>query len=84
MTANTEVWVNDRLHDILGISDTYIAQYFVGLAKKSESSSELVERLKETGTVDVDDRLISFAKDLFDKVWFCKHTQYFFYSKLQG
>ncbi|XP_012946541.2 pre-mRNA-splicing factor ATP-dependent RNA helicase DHX16, partial [Aplysia californica] len=68
MAKNTEVWVNDKLHDILGISDTYIAQYFVGLAKKSDTSAELVERLKDTGTVEVDDSLIAFARELFDKV----------------
>ncbi|CAL1534296.1 unnamed protein product [Lymnaea stagnalis] len=68
MALSTETWVNDKLHDILGISDKYIAQYFVGLAAKSESPGELVQRLQETGTVDVDENLVVFAKELFDKV----------------
>lgn len=68
MAQSTEVWVNDKLHDILGISDKYIAQYFVGLATKSESPADLVKKLQDTGTVDVDDNIIAFAKELFDKV----------------
>ena len=66
--ALTERWVNDQLYDILGISDKYIAQYFIGLASKAGSSEEFVERLKETQTVDVDNNLIAFAKDLYNRV----------------
>ncbi|KAK7488061.1 hypothetical protein BaRGS_00020652 [Batillaria attramentaria] len=65
--AMTERWVNDQLYDILGISDKVIGQYFIGLASKSSSPSDFVERLKETNTVEVDDKLVSFAKDLFGR-----------------
>ncbi|XP_055897569.1 pre-mRNA-splicing factor ATP-dependent RNA helicase DHX16-like isoform X1 [Biomphalaria glabrata] len=68
MAVSTETWVNDKLHDILGISDKYIAQYFIGLASKSENPGEFIQRLEETGTVDVDDVLKAFARELFDKV----------------
>lgn len=67
-SSDIETWVGDRLYDILGISDKYIAQYFVGLASKSESYQELIERIKDTGTVDVDAPLMSFAAELFNKV----------------
>ena len=63
-----EQWVGDRLHDILGISDKYIAQFFVALAAKSGSPDDFVDRLKSTHTVDVDQTLANFAKELFSKV----------------
>ena len=65
--ALLETWVNDKLHDILGISDKYIAQYLIGLAKKSSSADEYVEKLKETGTVEIDHDMIIFSKELWDK-----------------
>ncbi|XP_059142711.1 pre-mRNA-splicing factor ATP-dependent RNA helicase DHX16-like [Physella acuta] len=68
MAKSTELWVNDKLHDILGIADKYIAQYFVGLATKSESPADLLKKLQDTGTLDVDDNIVAFAKELFDKV----------------
>ncbi|KAK2143518.1 hypothetical protein LSH36_834g00067 [Paralvinella palmiformis] len=63
-----ERWVGDRLHDILGISDKYISQFFVALAAKAVSPDDFVERLKNTNTVDVDQTLTTFAKELFTKV----------------
>lgn len=74
--ALTERWVNDQLFDILGISDKYIAQYFIGLASKAGSPEEFVEQLKETQTVDVDNNLIAFAKDLYNRVRHNKSNQY--------
>ncbi|RUS74189.1 hypothetical protein EGW08_018057 [Elysia chlorotica] len=68
MSQATETWVNDKLHDILGISDKYIGQFFMGLASKSGSPAELVQRIEDTGTVDVDERLTAFAHELFHKV----------------
>jgi hypothetical protein len=35
-------WVQDRLHDILGFSDTTTAQYIIAAAKKAPSSAALV------------------------------------------
>ncbi|XP_041368249.1 pre-mRNA-splicing factor ATP-dependent RNA helicase DHX16-like [Gigantopelta aegis] len=67
-SAETETWVNDQLHDILGISDKYISQYFIGLASKSTSHQEFLQRLKDTGTVDIDDNIIQFAIKLWNKV----------------
>ncbi|CAH1784821.1 unnamed protein product [Owenia fusiformis] len=61
-------WVGDKLHDILGISDKYIAQYLVGLAKQSKSGDGFVEKLKETNTIDVGPSMVIFAKELWDKV----------------
>ena len=62
-----ETWVNDKLHDILGISDKYIAQYLIGLAKKSSSAEEYVEKLRDTGTVEIDQSMVIFSQELWSK-----------------
>ena len=64
-----ETWVNDKLHDILGLSDKYIAQYLIGLAQKSPSADEYVEKLRETGTVEIDQSMVTFSKELWNKVY---------------
>ena len=66
--AMVERWVNDSLHDILGISDKVIGQYLIGLAEKSNSPADYVQKLKDTGTVDVDAKMVSFAEELWGKV----------------
>ena len=63
-----ERWVGDKLHDILGISDKVIAQFMIGLASKSKSSDDLVERIRDTGTIDVDASVVKFAEELWEKV----------------
>ncbi|XP_013406683.1 pre-mRNA-splicing factor ATP-dependent RNA helicase DHX16 [Lingula anatina] len=63
-----DTWVNDKLHDILGISDKYIGQYLIGLASKAASSDDYIEKLKETKTVDIDANMENFAKELWSKV----------------
>lgn len=67
--ANLEQWVNDRLHDILGLSDRYVSQFMIGTARKASSPEDFVTRLEQTGTVDIDQSLIAFAQELFDKVY---------------
>ena len=64
----TERWVSDRLHDILGLSDRYIAQFMVALAQKASSSQDLVQKVIDTGTVDVDQNMITFLGELYTKV----------------
>ncbi|XP_071964030.1 pre-mRNA-splicing factor ATP-dependent RNA helicase DHX16-like [Antedon mediterranea] len=63
-----DVWVHDQLHDVLGISDRYIAEFLIGLAKKSSTSTAFVESIEKTGTIDVDDRTIAFANQLWSKI----------------
>ena len=62
-----ETWVNDKLHDILGISDKYIAQYLIGLAKKSSTADEYVEKIRDTGTVEIDQNMVNFSHELWQK-----------------
>lgn len=67
--ANLEQWVSDRLHDILGLSDRYVSQFMIGIARKASSSEDFVTRLVQTGTIDIDQSIISFAQELYEKVY---------------
>lgn len=60
--------MNDRLHDILGLSHKYVSQFMICTAQKASSAQDLVSRLEQTGTIDIDQSVIDFAQELFDKV----------------
>lgn len=45
-----------------------IAQFIVGLAKKSTSAADLIEKLRDTETLDMDEKVLSFAQELYSKV----------------
>uniref|UniRef100_A0A8C2J0R4 RNA helicase n=1 Tax=Cyprinus carpio TaxID=7962 RepID=A0A8C2J0R4_CYPCA len=66
--ANLEQWVSDQLHDILGLSDRYVAQFMIGLVQKSSGPQDFVARLQQTGTIDIDQRITGFAHELYNKV----------------
>ena len=66
--ANLEQWVNDRLHDILGLSDRYVSQFLIGTARKAMNAEDFVTRLEQTGTIDINPSVIAFAQELYDKV----------------
>ena len=66
--GSLELWVNDRLHDVLGLSDRLLSQFMISLAQKSSSEDNLIEKIKDTGTVDINDTVISFARELYNKV----------------
>ncbi|KAM4601428.1 pre-mRNA-splicing factor ATP-dependent RNA helicase DHX16 isoform 2-T2 [Polymixia lowei] len=66
--ANLEQWVNDRLHDILGLSDRHVAQFMIGTARKASGPQDFVARLRKTGTIDIDQSVIAFAQELYDKI----------------
>ena len=63
-----DTWVSDRLHDILGISDKHITQFLIALAKKATSAADYIEKLQDTGTVDIDAQMTSFAQELWNRV----------------
>lgn len=72
MASLLETWVNDKLHDILGISDKYISQYLLGLAKKATGPNDFIDKIRETGTVEIDTNMLNFAHELWQKVFgFC-------------
>lgn len=66
--ANLEQWVNDRLHDILGLSDRYVSQFMIGTARKASSPQDFVARLEQTGTIDIEPSVVAFAQELYDKI----------------
>ncbi|KAM7304929.1 pre-mRNA-splicing factor ATP-dependent RNA helicase DHX16 [Ixodes scapularis] len=66
--AGIEQWVSDQLHSILGLSDRYVAQFLVHLAKKSSSKQDLVRKIQDTGTITVNDQVVGFVGQLYDQV----------------
>ena len=61
-------WVSDRLHTILGLSDRFVAEYMVGLAKKSSSPEAFENKLLETKTITVNQSVRTFISELWNKV----------------
>ena len=61
-------WVSDQLHDILGLSDRITSEFLVTLAKKASSGDAFLRKLKDTKTLKIDDKISSFALDLWAKV----------------
>ena len=64
--AELTTWVSDKLHDVLGFSDKYTAEYLIGLAKTSTNPESLVQRVSEG--LNVDDKVASFALELWSKL----------------
>ncbi|XP_055520642.1 pre-mRNA-splicing factor ATP-dependent RNA helicase DHX16, partial [Leucoraja erinacea] len=63
-----EQWVNDQLHELLGLSDRHVAQFLVGTARHSGSAADLVQRLQDTATIDITPGVRVFATQLWAKV----------------
>ena len=61
-------WVDDQLHAVLGLSDKYVSQFLIELAQRSTSADQLVDKIRDTGTIDVDDRVAAFARQLHGRV----------------
>ena len=60
--------MNDELHGITGISNLTIADYLVGLAEKSKSAQDLMQKIRDTETLDVDQKVTDFAQNLYGKI----------------
>ena len=65
--SNLRTWVSDQLHDVAGISDLAIADFFVGLAQKSKSVNDLISKIENTETLEIDSKVRAFANALYDK-----------------
>jgi len=61
-------WVADQLHELVGISDRSIAEFIIGLCQKSKSPSEFIEKIRETDTIDVDEKVSIFATELYNRL----------------
>ncbi|KAL1241310.1 putative pre-mRNA-splicing factor ATP-dependent RNA helicase [Trichinella spiralis] len=63
-----EQWIADKLHDVIGISDRYIADFLLALAKRSSNVDDFLGEVKATETVTVDETFGKFARELFAKL----------------
>ena len=69
MSSNVlRTWVCDQLHEVAGISDVAIAEYFMGLAEKSKSADDLVYKIESTETLTIDPKVRAFANSLYNRV----------------
>lgn len=68
MAASLTTWVSDRLYDLLGLSDSYTAEFLIGTARKCSSEQLFLKKLKDTGALRIDDSVVSFASELWTKV----------------
>ncbi|XP_066426690.1 pre-mRNA-splicing factor ATP-dependent RNA helicase DHX16 isoform X2 [Molothrus aeneus] len=68
-TAALERWVSGQLQELLGLSARHVPAFLVALARRSRSLEELLERLRETEALRVEEpRVREFARQLWDKV----------------
>lgn len=69
MSANKELvrWAGSQLHDILGYSDSNLAEYIVTLGKKSKTPNDLLAKLVDNDIQETP-RSISFCKELYQKL----------------
>ncbi|KAM6396223.1 LOW QUALITY PROTEIN: pre-mRNA-splicing factor ATP-dependent RNA helicase DHX16 [Rhynochetos jubatus] len=69
MAAALERWVSGELQSLLGLSGRHVPAFLVALARRSRSAEELLERLRETEALRVEEpRVRAFARELWDKV----------------
>uniref|UniRef100_A0A672TZX4 RNA helicase n=1 Tax=Strigops habroptila TaxID=2489341 RepID=A0A672TZX4_STRHB len=67
--AALERWVSGELQELLGLSGRHVPAFLVALARRSRSAEELLERLRDTEALRVDEpRVQAFARELWDKV----------------
>lgn len=46
----------------------FTGQYLIALAKQATNSTDYIQKLKDTGTVEIDTSMVAFAKELWDRV----------------
>ncbi|XP_069739318.1 pre-mRNA-splicing factor ATP-dependent RNA helicase DHX16-like, partial [Phaenicophaeus curvirostris] len=64
-----ERWVSGELQELLGMSGRHVPAFLVALARRSRSPEELLERLRDTEALRVEEpRVRAFARELWDKV----------------
>ncbi|XP_053907952.1 pre-mRNA-splicing factor ATP-dependent RNA helicase DHX16 [Cuculus canorus] len=64
-----ERWVSGELQELLGMSGRHVPAFLVALARRSRSAEELLERLRETEALRVEEpRVKAFATELWEKV----------------
>ena len=66
--GSTVSWVSDQLHELLGHSDRFTAEFLVGLAKKAQSPEAYLRKLQDTQALTVNQSVRSFAAELWGRV----------------
>lgn len=61
-------WVEDRLHDLLGMSEKHVALYLIDLCQKSSSMDGFFETLQKANVFTFSDGFTKFARELYSKV----------------
>jgi len=62
-----EVWVRDRLHDLVDFSDRTLAQYILAMAKKATTTNALMSQLENSG-IPTTPASQAFAQELIKKL----------------
>jgi pre-mRNA-splicing factor ATP-dependent RNA helicase DHX16 len=65
--AGIVVWVADRLHEIVGLSDRQVAEYLTELARRSNNFEELKRKLESSGAIEMTSAVESFVFELWAK-----------------
>ena len=66
---STESWVREKLLETLNFTDKYTAQFLTSLAQKSTSPDDLVDKVRTTDTIDVNDsKVTSFLRELWNRI----------------
>ena len=52
-------WVKDQLHAVLGLSDHHAGEFLLSMARKSTDTDDLLERIRDTDTLDTNSAEVS-------------------------
>lgn len=66
--SQVQEWISDELHSLLGFSDKFTAEFLYNLATKSSCTDDLIDKIKDTGTLTVNSAVQQFASELWNKV----------------
>jgi pre-mRNA-splicing factor ATP-dependent RNA helicase DHX16 len=66
--SDIHVWVSDQLHEMLQISDRSIAEFLVGLCRKSDSPETFIDKIRETETIEINESVRSFSRELWARL----------------
>ena len=67
MSSDDVRWVEDQLHDLVGMSNTTMAQFMCSLAQRSKSASALQAQLSADMNLPSGARATQFAQELFSR-----------------
>lgn len=66
--SQLETWVNDKLHDIVGISNRQLTEFMIGLGRRAITADEFIERLRDTDAISINEASTNFARELWQKL----------------